>query len=394
MANEANNDAAAILDEARRLEDMEILRQAEMRILERRTKKTTDMMNLIEKVPPFKGDPSDLHEFISRIRTYVVLARPEESVHTDLIVRAIRDRVQDKAHEALKLYGTPNTWGAIEDNLTLHFADRRDEDTLLKELYDLRQGNEKFEIFFAKISNTLNALKSWARLNRPNVANQKVEDYDSIALSRFTKGLRQPLGSYVRCMKPNTLAEARRICIEEQTCVEDNYRYYPKPIPIPARNTYPQQLCKPPFRPQVYQNQILPPMRLAPQANRPPIMNNNNRPQNVYYNHRPFAPNKPRSIQGKPEPMDTTTNINKYRQPTYGQKPQGPPQRSNFQPNAPPRYTVEELFNSEQDEDLYGNQEEYEDLGMEPTLEGTDIPIVEIHEDLDFQPGPSETLDT
>ena len=101
--------------------------------------------------------------------------------------------------------------------------------------------------------------------------------------------------------------------------------------------------------------------------------------------------------------MDTTSNLNKYTQPTLGQQIQRPQQNFappmnypinyRFQQNGPARFQARELFNVEESEEYdYQNQyyeepeEEYEPLKEEP-------PIVEI-EDEDFHRTSSEIPDS
>lgn len=359
--------------------------------------KTSIITRMIKDVPCYDGNPSGLHNFISQMADFIEMAKPENTVYPETIVRAIRNRVIGKASDALDLYGTPNTWEGIQRDLTSHFADKRDESSLIQELHNISQGNDKVEDYFAKLSSILGALKNWAKINELGSFVLKSQWYDRMALSIFTNKLREPLGSHVRSMQPTTLIDARTICIREQSLSTLRYSNKPlfniKPPIIPPRNNF-GNFSSTPQRFQSYQTpQYRPQNNLPPKPNFGHNNNNFNKGPNPYYNHRPFVnTNKP--IMGKPEPMDTTTNTNKFRQITYGQQQQRAPFQAQypnrFQPTGPPRYQVEELHCNEYNEEnnyipegYYPQEYESEPIYEETQQENSE-PTVEIEEDQDF----------
>lgn len=349
---------------------------------------------MIKDVPPYDGNPAGLHSFLEQMNEFIQMSMPEATVYAETITRAIRNRVIDKASDALNLYGTANNWPNIKRDLTAHFADKRDESTMIQELHSISQGGDKAEDYFAKISNILSSLKNWANINEPLTCVQKHQWYDKMALNVFINKLREPMGSHVRSMRPETLPDARSICIKEQSLAGLRYqqRTYPtnKP-PIPARNynfnTSPNRV--PAYYPQQNRFQGAP-VQFNNNAPRPQAYN---RPMNPYYNHKPFT--TPKQILDKPTPMDTTSHINKYRQPTYGSKPAF---QHRFNTQGQPRVHVEELYHNEQYCDNEDNQQDEYSVDHENHQEEmsnieteNESPIIEIEEDLDFR---SNTLQT
>lgn len=285
--------------------------------------------------------------------------------------------------------------GIYKKNLISHFADKRDESVLIQDLHNLQQGSDNVETFFAKLSDILNSLKNWVKVNEPLSATQKNTWYDKMALNIFTCKLREPMGSHVRSMRPENLTDARIICMREQSL--SGIRYKPQnqnsqrpPIPMRSNNMIPHRFYNPT------------PIVSYPKPNYNKFNLPNDKAPNPYYNHRPFTSQPQKQIMGKPEPMDTSSLTDKLKQPTAGQpysnfqrRPEQQPQQYRFQQYSQPRVQVKEVFNIEQSEDNELTHELYTDNMYENQIPLEDQPIVELDvEEEDFYTTSSETPDT
>jgi len=67
--------------------------------------------------------------------------------------RAIRQKLEGKAEDAIHTAGAGLNWNEIKDALILFCADKRDEQALMAELYGLAHAQLPIQILFKKIHN-------------------------------------------------------------------------------------------------------------------------------------------------------------------------------------------------------------------------------------------------
>ena len=218
----------------------------------------------------------------------------------------------------------------------------------------------------------LNTISNYIELHTQNdaVKISKKSFFQQQALTTFLAGLREPMGSTIRAMRPPNLASAMQYIQEE-----NNIRYLQKGPGITQPPTKALQPHRPPthnpapaftppnwqpfgprhhhpspwptaqlFRPQPQPNFTSPHSRPAPvlqpprfQPSQPPRF----QPSQQHFNKPNAWTNGPGPSQfPKPTPMSTTSRaVSQNRAPNFR-----PPQQST------PRYTFEELFNIEQEE--------------------------------------------
>lgn len=354
----------------------------------------------VKDLPQYAGTKNGLYNFIQNVEGILSIcmeACQNNPNYCKLIVRAIRNKIVGDANDALEMYNSDGSWEEIRNSLISHYADKRDETSLIRDLHKITQGYDTIERYFSRISDILNSLNNWAKLNtlieqhRDIIISAKRNWYHSMCLSVFLAGLSEPLGPMVRAMQPPNLQTARAYCLKEQNITYLKMRPL-NPKPVPPRL---------PYKPQL--NQYNPTFKYS---NYQPLPRNPYQ-QPQYYNHRPFThqnplppnrqlmPPKPQRYN-RPEPMDTSSITDKYKQPTYEQKPfqskptfqyqQRPPFQ--FQQTGPPRFKSQELFNIEYNPevDYYPNedyQEYYEysqpiDTSIENPLTSDLTPIQDI----------------
>lgn len=337
--------------------------------------KSLRIPDAIKDLPHYEGSRHTLYEFIENVEEILTLCNNVDGQPCSKIyLRAIRNKIKGEANEVLTMYGTPLQWEAIKDNLITHYADKRNETNLIRDLYGISQGADKVEKYFARIIDIQSTIINHIKLNETNaiVIRAKGDLYREMCLNTFLAGLREPMGSMIRAMQPSSLTEAFTHCLKEQ-----NMAYLRKgstqnsysTVPVPPRTTMPRIL---------HGNQSNPPRNYytsgppIPQPKAGPSYNYQPAPQ--YYNHRPFTKQNPVSSGMSPthnrftfkppmvpprkaEQMDTTSNHNNYKQFSSV----NPTNNYRFQPMGPPRVRAQELYTSEDPQEPYppiDNQQE------------------------------------
>jgi hypothetical protein len=263
------------------------------------------------------------------------------------------------------------------------------------------------EKYFARIIDIQSTIINHIKLNEHSGINirAKRELYEEMFLNTFLAGLKEPLGSMIRAMRPLSLAEAFTNCLKEQNMAymkrgtATNITAVPQRLVppkvgnhYPIRNNYPSG-------PPILQSGN-PSRNYYPSG--PPMLqprnypNYNQQPKPQYYNHRPFtnqnlnrngpanyntinrfALKPPMVPPRRVEPMDTTSNVNQYKQYTYHNRTGNNYQ---FQSTAPAKIQAQELYTSEdqgtQEEELV--TEHYEE---EPQLYFPDLDEGEVDDE-------------
>lgn len=335
-------------------------------------------------VPTFDGNATELNRYLTTCQT--LINNFYDGAHPDnfqniYLINSLISKLNGNARLVINIQNV-TTWAELKDTLTRNFADRRDESCLTRDLVMLKQlPHETPQTFYDKCLELLNLLCSYvdAHEQAPS-AGVKRDLYQKLALKTFLSGLREPLGTTVRCMRPQTLSEAVQLVIQE-----GNVKYFQNQSPNNAQqphkksnqlnrftnhNSYSNVQSQTPhfnsFRPQfnnfANHNQFRPSFPSQAIPIRP---NPNYRPQKFFTNSEVFGrsqnqnknvfkpdPNKPLP---RPTPMSVSTR-NTFR-------PNSIPGPS-YQPNQP-KYIAEELYNTETNSNLNNeNNLDYETYGI------------------------------
>lgn len=175
----------------------------------------------VKDLPNFDGNPRSLFDFISNVEEILALMpQIRNTTYERIIVRAIRNKIVQQANEVLNMYGTPVDWAQIKANLVIHYSDKRNETSLIRDLHHLRQNQMTVETFYSKVVDIFSAMTNHIKVheNDANVIIAKQSLYQEMCLNTFLSGLKEPLGSTIRSMKPKNLAEALSFCLQEQNC--------------------------------------------------------------------------------------------------------------------------------------------------------------------------------
>jgi hypothetical protein len=306
----------------------------------------------IKDLPQFNGNPRLLFDFLDNceeILNFISVASGQP--YGQLLLRAIRNKITGPANEVLNMYGTPLIWDEIKNNLILHYADKRNETSLIRDLHKVKQHNSTVEKFYSEIIEIYSSMVNHINIHETdtNVIAAKKALYQEMSLNSFLTGLKEPLGSTIRAMKPLSLAEAFSFCIKEQNI------FYSK---FENKNLPPQN---PTSQNRNFNNQRIPP-RIQPNMQRPVYSNNRpqfSRPFNpqfiprqpqqhfAYRNQQPFnnfsRNNSQTTPQNNPTPMDLgSSQVRNFNQ-SYNRNT---PNTNFFRQTRPPNFVSEELFNS------------------------------------------------
>lgn len=347
----------------------------------------TEYLNCI---PTFNGNPTELQRFIqtceSIIHSFYIAAEPNNFRNT-FIINSIFNKLQGQARVVVNIQNV-QSWEDLKNTLNSHFADQRDEQCLNRDLILLKQNfSETPYQFYDRCLQLLNIICSYIDSHEADLAskNLKREFYRALTLRTFLAGLRDPLGTIIRGMRPNTLNEALQYITQEENIhhfKNEKFRAQTQPQNSNSQNykrtnqtnnfTPRQHFQQPffnPFSQQASQNsfgqQTFTPRNAFPQNSfqKPsfPSQPIDIRPRQIKHHFpsaqqvfgRPstsqnvFRPNKNYNPTYQPTPMSTSTRQNNYN--TYRPTPMSTSTRqSNFHK---PNFNSQELFNTENHEE-------------------------------------------
>lgn len=175
--------------------------------------------DVIKDLPKFDGNPRLLYEFVSNVEEILLFIKGTDNTpQGQILLRAIRNKIDGQANEVLNMYGTPLNWDDIKRNLISHYSDKRTETSLIRDLHSLKQYGKPLEKYFSEVMEIQSALYNNLSIheNERAVINAKRELFSEMCLNSFLSGLREPMGSTVRAMRPGSLALAFEYCIGEQ----------------------------------------------------------------------------------------------------------------------------------------------------------------------------------
>lgn len=288
-------------------------------------------------VPNFSGNPNELNEFLatadSIVETFFDRQNPHNFINV-FILKSIQNKITGDAKVAVNIQHCA-TWEDLKTALKRNFSDQRDEVCLIRDLVLSKQGSDQPKDYFEKCINLLNLLCSYVDAHETLATSKETKRtlYNKLTLKTFLAGLKEPLGSSIRAMRPNTMQEALQYINEE-----NNIRYCQKDFVKPTTNNGNNNSGN-------RSNQV---PRIQYRANTP-MFNNQN--QNKQFNQgRPannnnpgpskqnvFAPNPNFKSSYQPTPMSVSTN--------HTNRPFVSQRANNFQLRN--RVVPEELYNTE-----------------------------------------------
>lgn len=164
-------------------------------------------------VPEFDGNPNTLIRFLTLcdklVETYVN-SEPGYELSNLALLNGILNKITGPAARTLTNNGIPRDWNGIRSTLINSFSDHRDETALYTDLSQLTQGADTPHVFYERVQNLLSYIMTYIELhdNLETTVISKKTLYSNLALKTYLKGLNEPLGSRIRCMRPTNLGTA------------------------------------------------------------------------------------------------------------------------------------------------------------------------------------------
>lgn len=285
----------------------------------------------LQIIPNYDGNPNQLSRFITTCE--IILSQYYDATQPDsftncIILHNILNKLQGRAEEVVNINGV-SSWDHIKNVLQKNFCDQRDENCLNRDLVNMKQENESVQDFYNRCMHILNTIINYVELHEieDSVKSCKRDFFQAQTLKTFLAGLKEPLGTTIRAMRPLDMATALNYIKEEENIQyikkKNNMHVFAKPNdnnkPLFFNNLR-QPLSNKPFQPQK-------PYFMNPnnRPHLPPINRSNNfrqpypgsyKPNNNYNQHvnRPQGPFRPpqqgfsnfqykQISQPKPEPM-------------------------------------------------------------------------------------------
>lgn len=131
-------------------------------------------------LPNFDGNPSELYDFIKVATTllnHYFDRNPanENCIQNILLLQGIASKIIGKAKEIISIYGY-NNWNELKTILIENFGDQRNENSLTRDLVNLRQNfNEQPQQFYHRCLEILNTICNYIEIhnNEPQIIQNK-----------------------------------------------------------------------------------------------------------------------------------------------------------------------------------------------------------------------------
>lgn len=333
-------------------------------------------------VPQFDGNANDLNRYIqvcdSLILNFYDRENPQ-NFHNTYLLNSLISKLTGNAKLVVNIQNC-STWEELKQTLLNNFGDQRDESCLNRDLVMMRQQpQEKPQNFYDRVLNILNLLCSY--IDAHEITNEskilKRNLYNNLALRTFLSGLKEPLATTIRCMKPNSLNEAMQFVTQE-----NNVNYF-------------QNFSYRSNQPQNNQNKNF----VQPKHSNFNNQFNSNTTPNNFFRQQPNFPSQPINIQPRPNPKPQKffTNSEVFKQPqpqknvnvfkpnpnqtfpkptpmsvstrntSHNYRQYQPPIKNIFQATGPRNFISEELFNTETNNSDQINQNQSIDYSEIPS---------------------------
>lgn len=321
----------------------------------------------VKELRTFDGNP--LH-YVSWVHSVEMILKDFEIVKNKPIYRSImqsiRQKVVGEADAALVSYNVFEAdWKEVKKILSLHYADKRDVQTLEHQLNQLSQGSSKVDEFYSTVNHQLSLIinKLKTETYSEETINALITTHRNRALDIFIRGLTPELSRMVIIQRPKTLPEAYSACLELQNLTMRNNILHTR-IPIRSNTQrVPERATTPPRPPRRFNYN--PPTNHY-RYNNWQQKNKNYQQHNLNSSYRPAPYTK--SHQVKPEPMEVDRSI-QTRKVNYINRPGSAEKRS-----------ASEIFNRDKRARLYHlntNHDDSEELPQDEVINSFDSAVNE-----------------
>lgn len=179
-----------------------------------------DVYKALRLVPDFDGNPNILTRFIN-ICDRIVATYMSNEAGSELsnlcLINGILNKITGTAASTINSNGIPDSWLGIRTALINNFSDQRDETALYNDLSIASQGNRTPQEFYDHCQSLLSTIMTYVSLHENIVTTIEAKRtlYKKVTMQAFVRGLKEPLGSRIRCMRPDSIEKALEFVQEE-----------------------------------------------------------------------------------------------------------------------------------------------------------------------------------
>lgn len=168
-------------------------------------------------VPDFDGNPNVLTRFITLCDQLVAKYAESADLNLVALLNGILNKIVGPAARLINTNGIPKDWSGIRSALINNFSDQRDETALYNDLALLTQGSSTPQEFYERCQNLFGTVMTYVSLHDTlqTTVDSKRDLYRKLTLQAFLRGLKDPLGARIRCMRPESIEKALQFVHEE-----------------------------------------------------------------------------------------------------------------------------------------------------------------------------------
>lgn len=171
-------------------------------------------------LPEFDGNPHVLTRFINLCDQLVLgyfKTEPGHELSNLALINGILNKISGSAACLINSNGIPENWQGIRNALVNNFADHRDETALYNDLSLQTQGSSTPQEFYERCQNLFSTIMTYVSLHESVVTTieAKRELYKKLTLQAYLRGLKDPLGYRIRCMRPESMEKALEFVQDE-----------------------------------------------------------------------------------------------------------------------------------------------------------------------------------
>lgn len=172
-------------------------------------------------IPEFDGNVNVLTRFVSLCDEVVdefIQKYPTNKLISIALVNGILNKITGQAARLINSNGISTDWTDVRKALINNFADHRDETALYNDLSLLTQGPGSPQEFYERCQNLFSTIMTYVSLHDTiqTTIDAKRDLYRKLTLQSYLRGLKDPLGSRIRCMRPESIEKALEFVNEEQ----------------------------------------------------------------------------------------------------------------------------------------------------------------------------------
>ena len=176
--------------------------------------------NALRAVPNFEGNPNVLTRFIKicdQLVIQYVRNDPGYELTNLCLINGILNKITGPAASTINSNGIPENWQGIRDALINNFSDQRDETALYNDMSLLTQGSSTPQEYYDKCQTLFSTIMTYVTLHETvaTTIEAKRDLYRKLTLQSYIRGLKEPLGSRIRCMRPETIEKALEFVQQE-----------------------------------------------------------------------------------------------------------------------------------------------------------------------------------